>query len=110
MVVFERACRPCCAACPAARSSSPTHRAIYTEAVLRLAGIRQAFDAVYSIEQLRFRPKPAVSGFLRILRRERRREGCIMVEDSLANPRHRQTARHQDGVGERRFAPLDTST
>ena len=58
----------------------------YAETLLRLAGIRRLFCAVYSIECLRFRPKPAIGGFLHLLRREgldpRR---CIMVEDSLGN-------------------------
>ena len=86
MVVFERGLKAMLKRLPGRKiifSNAPRH---YTEAVLRLAGIRQAFDAVYSIEQLRFRPKPAVSGFLRILRRERLdAKRCVMVEDSLAN-------------------------
>ncbi len=86
MVVFERGLKAMLKRLPGRKiifSNAPRH---YTEAVLRLAGIRQEFDAVYSIEQLRFRPKPAVSGFLRILRRERlEAKRCIMVEDSLAN-------------------------
>ena len=86
MVVFERGLQAMLRRLPGRKiifSNAPRH---YTEAVLRLAGIRQAFDAVYSIEQLRFRPKPAVSGFLRILRRERLdAKRCVMVEDSLAN-------------------------
>ncbi len=58
----------------------------YTEAVLASAGIRRCFDAVYSIEQLRFQPKPAVGGFLHLLRREGLDpRSCIMVEDTLPN-------------------------
>jgi putative hydrolase of the HAD superfamily len=86
MVVFERGLKAMLRRLPGRKiifSNAPRH---YTEDVLRLAGIRQEFDAVYSIEQLRFRPKPAVSGFLRILRRERLdAKRCIMVEDSLVN-------------------------
>ena len=86
MVVFERGLKAMLKRLPGRKiifSNAPRH---YTEAILRLAGIRQEFDAVYSIEQLRYRPKPAVSGFLRILRRERLdAKRCIMVEDSLAN-------------------------
>jgi len=86
MVVFERGLQAMLLRLPGRKiifSNAPRH---YTEAILRLAGIRQAFDAVYSIEQLRFRPKPAVSGFLRILRRERLdAKRCLMVEDSLTN-------------------------
>lgn len=86
MVVFERGLKAMLQRLPGRKiifSNAPRH---YTEAVLRLAGIRHEFAAVYSIEQLRFRPKPAVSGFLRILRRERLdAKHCVMVEDSLAN-------------------------
>jgi putative hydrolase of the HAD superfamily len=58
----------------------------YAEAVLLLAGVRDCFNQVYSIERLRFVPKPAPQAFLRLLRAERldaRR--CIMVEDTVAN-------------------------
>src|SRR5574343_1253141 len=86
MVVFERGLKAMLKRLPGRKiifSNAPRH---YTEAILRLAGIRQEFDAVYSIEQLRFRPKPVVSGFLRILRRERlEAKRCVMVEDSLVN-------------------------
>ena len=86
MVVFERGLKAMLQRLPGRKiifSNAPRH---YTEAILRLAGIRQAFDAVYSIEQLRFRPKPAISGFLRILRHERLdAKRCVMVEDSLTN-------------------------
>ena len=59
---------------------------IYTEAVLSIAGIRRCFDAVYSVERLRFQPKPAMSGFLRVLRDEGLDpRSCIMVEDTLVN-------------------------
>ena len=86
MVVFERGLKAMLRRLPGRKiifSNAPRH---YTEAVLRLAGIRHEFDAVYSIEQLRFRPKPAISGFLRILRREQLDpKRCVMVEDSLIN-------------------------
>ena len=64
-------------------SNAPIH---YTEAILGIIGIRRCFGAVYSVEQLRYQPKPAIRGFLRVLRGEgldpRR---CIMVEDTLPN-------------------------
>ncbi|MBK7953824.1 MAG: pyrimidine 5'-nucleotidase [Candidatus Accumulibacter sp.] len=60
----------------------------YSEAVLELAGIRACFAAVYSVERIRFQPKPAVAGFRHLLRSERLpAHRCIMVEDSLANLR-----------------------
>ena len=86
MVVFERGLKAMLQRLPGRKiifSNAPRH---YADAILRLTGIRQQFDAVYSIEQLRFRPKPAVSGFLRILQHEQLEAGnCIMVEDSLIN-------------------------
>lgn len=58
----------------------------YIEAILDIAGIRQCFDAVYSVERIRFRPKPDASGFLQILREGRLDpRNCIMVEDTKAN-------------------------
>ncbi|MBK9444951.1 MAG: pyrimidine 5'-nucleotidase [Betaproteobacteria bacterium] len=86
MVVFERGLKAMLARLPGRKiifSNAPRH---YTDAILRLADIRHEFAAVYSIEQLRFKPKPAVSGFLRILQREGlEAKNCIMVEDSLVN-------------------------
>lgn len=56
----------------------------YAEQVLQLLGIRDLFQAVFSIESTRFQPKPAKQGFLRILRALRvRATRCVMVEDSL---------------------------
>ena len=58
----------------------------YAEAVLAVTGIRHCFDAVYAVERLRFEPKPAIGGFLRLLRDERLDpRNCIMVEDTLPN-------------------------
>jgi putative hydrolase of the HAD superfamily len=66
-------------------SNAPVH---YAQAVLRLLGISGLFDAVYSIERVRFRPKPDAYGFLRLCRTHHLRpQRCIMVEDSLANLR-----------------------
>ena len=64
-------------------SNAPIH---YTETVLGIIGIRRCFGAVYSVEQLRYQPKPAVQGFLHVLRGERLDpHRCIMVEDTLPN-------------------------
>lgn len=60
----------------------------YVETVLDLIGIRQAIDSIWTIERLRFAPKPHLSAFRRLLQRERldpRR--CILVEDTAANLR-----------------------
>lgn len=64
-------------------SNAPRH---YTRAILAITGLDELFDAVYTVESVRFRPKPMVAGFLALLTAERidpRR--CIMVEDSLPN-------------------------
>ena len=66
-------------------SNAPVH---YLRAVLKALGIGELFDAVFSIEHTRFRPKPDVHGFLRLVRTNRLRpRRCIMVEDTLANLR-----------------------
>lgn len=64
-------------------SNAPRH---YAEAILDITGLSACFDAVYSVESVRYQPKPMLAGFRTLLRAEgldpRR---CIMVEDSLAN-------------------------
>ena len=88
MLVFDRALKTTLRRLPGRKivfSNGPQH---YAEAVLRLLGIRSCFAAVYSIERLRFRPKPQIQGFLRLLKSERLAASrCIMVEDSPANLR-----------------------
>ena len=64
-------------------SNSPTH---YAEGVLRALRIRRYFEGVFSIEDTRFRPKPDVAGFRRLLRRHRLHgRRCVMVEDAAEN-------------------------
>ena len=64
-------------------SNGPRH---YTEAILAHTGIADCFAALYSLERVRFRPKPHPSGFHQLLRQEKANpRHCIMVEDSLAN-------------------------
>ena len=66
-------------------SNAPVH---YSLAVLKALAISDLFDAVFSIERTRFRPKPDVRGFLRLTRANHlRARRCIMVEDTLANLR-----------------------
>lgn len=56
----------------------------YAEQVLALLGIRDLFEGVFSIESTRFSPKPALLGFMRLIKRHRLQpQTCIMVEDSL---------------------------
>ena len=66
-------------------SNAPVH---YARAILRLLGVSDLFDDVFSIERTRYRPKPDSYGFLRLLRAHRLKpRRCIMVEDNLANLR-----------------------
>jgi putative hydrolase of the HAD superfamily len=86
MVVFERGLKAMLRRLPGRKivfSNAPLH---YTEAVLDLTGIADCFDAVYSVERIRFQPKPAPAGFHHLLRAERLNpRRCIMVEDTLPN-------------------------
>ena len=64
-------------------SNAPQH---YARAVLRLLRVEDLFDDVFAIEHARYRPKPQLAGFLRLLRKHRLRPTqCVMVEDSLEN-------------------------
>jgi putative hydrolase of the HAD superfamily len=66
-------------------SNSPVH---YSRAVLKMLGVADLFDGVFSIEQARFHPKPDTYGFLRLCRLNHLKpRRCIMVEDSLENLR-----------------------
>ena len=86
MLVLERGLRAMLLRLPGRKivfSNAPLH---YSEAVLELAGIDACFDTVYSIERIRFQPKPAIGGFRHLLRSEHLpAHRCIMVEDTLAN-------------------------
>lgn len=64
-------------------SNAPRH---YTEAVLAITGLGACFDAIYSVEDVNFQPKPMLAGFRSLLRAEHiNPRNCIMVEDSLPN-------------------------
>jgi len=66
-------------------SNAPRH---YVEGVLDALGVRRYFDAVYSIEDARYRGKPALHGFHYILRKhdlDARR--CAFIDDALENLR-----------------------
>jgi putative hydrolase of the HAD superfamily len=66
-------------------SNAPEH---YARAILKALGVADLFDDVFCIERTRFRPKPDVHGFRRLLREHRLQPSrCIMVEDSLENLR-----------------------
>ena len=88
MLVFERALKAMLCRLPGRKivfSNAPLR---YSEAVLEMTGVHRCFDAIYSVERLRFQPKPAVAGFRHLLRSERlNAQRCIMVEDTLPNLR-----------------------
>jgi len=64
-------------------SNAPRH---YTDAILEITGLDRCFSATYSVENLRFQPKPMLAGFRTLLRAEHLDpKHCIMVEDSLPN-------------------------
>ena len=88
MVVHDRALRHMLRKLPGRKivfSNAPRR---YVEAVLDLIGIRRSIDSIWTIERLRFEPKPHRGAFRRLLKTERldpRR--CILVEDTAANLR-----------------------
>jgi putative hydrolase of the HAD superfamily len=66
-------------------SNAPRH---YVVEVLRALGVARWFDAVYTIESTRYRPKPALQGF-RVLLRAHNLEAhrCALIDDMPENLR-----------------------
>ena len=86
MVVFERGLKAMLQRLPGRKILFSNAPRSYTEAVLAIIGIHRSFSAVYTVERLHYQPKPAISGFLHLLRGERLDpRQCIMVEDTLPN-------------------------
>ena len=86
MVVFERPVIHALRRLPGRKIIFSNALRHYVKAILDITGLGACFDAVYSVENVRYQPKPMLAGFRTLLRAERldpRR--CIMVEDSLAN-------------------------
>lgn len=66
-------------------SNAPRH---YVEQVLRAIGARRLFDAVYTIEDTRYRGKPRPHGFHVLLRNhDLDPHRCAFIDDSLENLR-----------------------
>ena len=66
-------------------SNAPRH---YVEQVLRVLGLERFFDAVYTIEDTRYRGKPALRGFQVLLRKhDLDPHRCAFVDDILENLR-----------------------
>lgn len=58
----------------------------YARAVLELLRVDGLFDGVFAIEQARYRPKPQMAGFVRLLHKHGLNPAhCVMVEDSAEN-------------------------
>lgn len=58
----------------------------YIDSVMDILGIRRYFDAVWSIERLRYQPKPLLQAFRRLLHGEHLHAAqCVFVEDSPVN-------------------------
>jgi len=88
MVVHENALRHALARLGGRKlvfSNAPRH---YVEDVLRTIGVARWFDAVYTIEDARFRGKPAAHGFHLLLRKhDMDPHRCAFLDDSLENLR-----------------------
>jgi putative hydrolase of the HAD superfamily len=88
MVVAERGIRDTLRRLPGRKvvfSNAPER---YAKAVLSAMGVEFLFQRVFSIEHMRFCPKPSVRGFMGLIRDQRLTpSSCIMVEDSLENLR-----------------------
>jgi putative hydrolase of the HAD superfamily len=66
-------------------SNAPRH---YVEEVLRAIGLARYFDAVYTIEDARYRGKPETAGFHYLLRKhDLDPHRCALVDDILDNLR-----------------------
>jgi putative hydrolase of the HAD superfamily len=66
-------------------SNAPRH---YVEQVLRALGLERYFDGVYTIEDTRYRGKPALRGFQVLLRKHvLDPHRCAFVDDILENLR-----------------------
>ncbi len=86
MIVVERGLKAMLKRLPGKKIIFSNAPLIYTKAILTITGIRNCFDAVYSVERLRFKPKPEKQGFLHLLRTEGLNpRSCIMIEDTLPN-------------------------
>ena len=88
MVVGENALRHALARLDGLRlvfSNAPRH---YVHEVLRALGVARFFHGIYTIEDTRYRPKPAFNGFRVLLRAHNiDPHRCVMVDDMLENLR-----------------------
>jgi putative hydrolase of the HAD superfamily len=88
MVVHENALRHALARLGGRKlmfSNAPRH---YVQEVIRALGVARFFDAIYTIEDARYRGKPALHGFHVLLRNhDLDPHRCAFIDDSLDNLR-----------------------
>jgi putative hydrolase of the HAD superfamily len=109
MVVHENALKHALSRLGGAKlvfSNAPRH---YVAEVLRIMGLARTFDGVYTIEDARYRGKPALHGFHVLLRNHHLDpHRCALIDDALENLR----AAHRLGMStvwvsrERRRVPF----
>lgn len=86
LIAFEKPVRRALRRLPGRKLLFTNAPLAYAEAILELTGLDSLFAAIYSVENLKFQPKPMTAAYLTLLRAERLSpKRCIMVEDSLAN-------------------------
>ena len=68
MVVFDNALHHMLARLPGRKIVFSNGPSRYAEAVLEIMGIRRHFEDVYAVEQMRFNPKPGMTGFRHLLK------------------------------------------
>ncbi len=86
MVLHEPRLRHVLKALPGRKVVFSNAPQIYVQAVLKLLRVDELFDDVIAVEHTRYRPKPDVFGFMRLLKKHRVKAAqCVMIEDSLEN-------------------------
>jgi putative hydrolase of the HAD superfamily len=88
LIAFDRRLRAWLTRLPGRKVLVSNAPRAYVHAVLATLGIAQHFEAVETIESMRYVPKPAASSLARILKRHRRAASKMwMLEDNLHNLR-----------------------
>lgn len=85
MVIQRKALRQLIQALPGRKCVFTNAPRQYALKVLRVLGIADCFECVFSVESTHFHAKPSVRGFRMLLRQLGcRAQDCIMLEDSLS--------------------------
>ncbi|MCB1913115.1 MAG: pyrimidine 5'-nucleotidase [Zoogloeaceae bacterium] len=88
MVVFNNAVKAMLRRLPGRKLVFSNGPRDYAESIVRYMGIRQSFDDVFGIEDMRLQPKPRIQAYRYLLREhDLRASQCVMVEDSAENLR-----------------------